>query len=155
MNKTLSLPLRLLLARRVVVRGTSMSPTLEPKERLLFDRLAYKHSPPVRDHIVLADHPLRRDFPLIKRVVAVPGDTVDVKDGLVLVNGGPVPGPLALANPSSEDNHWDLREGYVFLLGDDPERSTDSRQLGPFPIDLVKARAWMVYWPLSRWRVLY
>ncbi len=152
MNKTLSLPLRLLLARRVVVRGTSMSPTLEPKERLLFDRLAYKHSPPVRDHIVLADHPLRRDFPLIKRVVAVPGDAVDVKDGLVLVNGVPA---LPRAVHSSEDGHWDLREGYVFLLGDDPERSTDSRQLGPFPIDLVKARAWMVYWPLSRWRVLY
>ena len=154
MNRTFCLPLRLLLARRVIVRGTSMSPTLEPEERLLFDRLAYKHAPPVKGHIVLADHPLKRGFPLIKRVAAVPGDAVDIKEGLVLVNGVPALPTPARAAHSSDDGHWDLPAGYFFLLGDDPDRSTDSRQLGPFPIDLVKARAWIVYWPLSRWRVL-
>lgn len=131
-----------------------MHPTLEPGERVLFDRLAYRNRSPKRNEIALADHPLKKGFTLIKRVVAIPGDRVDIQDNAVLVNGALCTPVRAQIDYPAGDSQWDLLSDYYFLMGDNPVRSTDSRQLGPFPVDLIKAKAWLVYWPLSRWRVL-
>ncbi|MFQ5873645.1 MAG: signal peptidase I, partial [Dehalococcoidia bacterium] len=148
----------LLAARRIVVRGLSMYPTLKPGEYLLFDRLAYRGSLPTQGDIVLADHPMHKRFPLIKRVVAVPGDTVESSGDRFLVNGEPYesPGlPDQGAVSTDSDDRWVLGVGEYFLAGDEPARSTDSRQLGPFHLSRIRARGWLVYWPLSHWRTLH
>ncbi len=149
---------RLLRARRIVVRGTSMCPTLSPGEYLMFDTLAYRRSGPGRGDIVLAAHPTCRRFLLIKRVIAMPGDTVDIRGGTLLVNDS----PWALSQSFSQQDvsaygqdRWALGDGEYFLMGDDPSASTDSRQLGPFPQGHIRARGWLVYWPPSRWRLLH
>ena len=150
--------LRLIAAKRVVVRGWSMYPTLHPNEYVLFDRLAYRRSEPGRGDIVLAAHPMHRRFLMIKRVLALPGDIVEVQGERLLVNGEPGGSPQPRRRkgvPAYGDAQWKLNDGEYFLVGDEPSRSTDSRQIGPFPRDHIRARAWRVYWPISRWRIIH
>ena len=152
----LSVCFRFPLARRVKVRGLSMYPTLSEGEYLLFDRLGFRRRPPQKGEIVLANHPMDRRFLLIKRVLAVPGEEVMARDGDILVNGRPwappstLPGPI----PVPEEFSYVLGPDEYFLMGDNPSRSTDSRQLGPFSVHQIKARAWLVYtcwrWPRPR-----
>ncbi len=128
------LPLALALAfrlalQRVVVRGWSMYPNLAPGDRVLFHRLGS----PRRGDVVLASHPARPGLPLVKRVAAVPGDTVAVDDS---------PSPRTLG------------PGEYLLLGDAPDLSTDSRQLGPVRREHIRARAWLIYWPPRRARLV-
>ncbi len=118
-----------LTARRIVVRGESMWPTLSPGERVIFDRLAYVLRAPKAGDIVLARHPSRPGVRFIKRVAEEQG----VGEGRV--------------SEATQPLGWTL-------LGDNPGASTDSRQLGPFRREDIMARAWLVYWPLERFRAI-
>lgn len=115
------------LARRVSVRGWSMAPTLLPGERLLFDRLAYTRDRPKIGDIVLVTHPLRPALRMVKRLTGVPGDSVD---GERLLGRG---------------EYW--------VLGDNEDASTDSREFGAVRRSDLLGRAWVLYWPTDRWRV--
>ena len=118
--------LAFVLARRVTVRGWSMSPALLPGERLLFDRLAYVRDRPRKGDIVLVTHPLRMELRMVKRLGGAPGDAV---------------GERAL----SRDEYW--------VLGDNPDGSTDSREFGPVSRRDLLGRAWIRYWPAEDWTV--
>ena len=136
LSRLLQLPgvyqaLAFLLARRAVVRGPSMYPTLAPEERVLFDRLAYRRAPPRRGDVVLASHPQRPGTRIIKRIAGEPGETVTV-----------------------DVRTWTLAEGEWLLLGDAPDFSTDGRDFGPVGLQNIHARAWFVYWPPGRMRRL-
>jgi signal peptidase I len=114
-------------ARRVTVRGGSMRPPLEPGDRILFDRLAYAARRPRRGEIVLARHPARPGLLMVKRIAAIPGETLATPDG-----------PLT------------LHRGEYWLTGDAVDASTDSRQLGPCQRRDILAPAWLRYWPPER-----
>ena len=136
LSRLLQLPgvyqaLAFLLARRVVVRGPSMFPTLAPGEYVLFDRLAYRRGPPLRGDVVLASHPQRPGTRIIKRVAGAPGEQVTVGE-----------------------RTWTLGEGEWLLLGDAPDFSTDGRDFGPVSREAIRARAWFVYWPPGKARRL-
>ena len=123
--------LAFLLARRAVVRGPSMYPTLTPGEYVLFDRLAYRRGPPRRGDVVLATDPREPGRRIIKRIAGAPGERVTV-DGCT----------------------WTLGEGEWLLLGDAPDFSTDGRDFGPVGLQSIQARAWFVYWPPGKARRL-
>lgn len=112
-------------AKRIIVRGESMLPTLLPGERVLFDNLAYRVGDPRVGDVVVATHADRPGRTMIKRVAAVPGDDVDGQS---------------------------VGEGEYWLLGDTPEFSTDSRQLGAFRRENIVGRGWWVVWPASELR---
>lgn len=144
--------LAFMIARRVMVRGWSMYPELRPGDRVLCDRLAYWGGGPRRGEVVLAVHPARPGLRMVKRVGAVPGDAVPLEwagqsAGTPRGRDGP-PGRLyAPDSPAlGRDEYW--------LLGDAPDASTDSRALGPVRRRHILARAWLLYWPLERWRTL-
>jgi len=128
-------------ARRVTIRGWSMYPAVRPGEAALFDRLAYVRSRPRRGDIVLAKHPARPGLRLVKRVAGAPGDAVPRG------RDGP---PGRLYAPDSPT----LGRGEYWLLGDNADLSTDSRQLGVFRREDILARGWLVYWPPERFRAL-
>src|SRR3990172_7594884 len=112
-----------LTGRRVAVRGWSMYPSLAPGERVLFDRLAYVSARPRRGDIVLAVHPGRPHIRMIKRVAAVPGDTVATDGVRCWVNGEPAdrrPSPAGNGVPEGRV----LGRGEYFLLGDALDSST-------------------------------
>lgn len=128
--------LAFVLARRSTVRGPSMTPTLLPGERLLFDRLAYVRRRPKAGDIVLVAHPLRPELLLVKRLVGVPGDVVE---------GRPLGGNLFGKNVSRGGEYW--------VLGDNESESTDSREFGAVRRRDLLGRAWLRYWPTERWEV--
>ena len=121
--------LAFLTARRAVVRGPSMYPTLAPEERVLFDRLAYRRGAPQRGDVVLATDPREPRRRIIKRIAGAPGERVTA--------GG---------------RTWTLAEDEWLLLGDALDFSTDGRDFGPVGLQSIHARAWFVYWPPGRVR---
>src|SRR3712207_5067776 len=158
----------------------SMEPTLDIGQRVLVQRVTRRlgSEPTVGDIVVF--HPpagadsspaqcgspvvegracprptdKRSDQTFIKRVVAVGGDSVSVRDGLVVRNGRTQPAPFA--NPCAGGGACDLPEGirvpegYVFLMGDNRGNSDDSRFWGPVPVDWVIGEAFATYWPPGR-----
>jgi len=141
--------LAFLAARRVLVRGWSMAPALRHGDRALFDRLAYVRDRPKRGDVVLAVHPARPGLRMVKRLVAVPGDSVAIEGNRCWVNGeriGRLPGEPRDATRAARR----LGRGEYFLAGDDLDFSTDSRELGPVRRRDILARGWMVYWPPDR-----
>jgi signal peptidase I len=148
--------LAFLFGRRAVIRGRSMYPTLAPGEYVLFDRFAYRRSAPRRGDVVLASHPSMPGMRIVKRVVALPGDGVTIDGECCWVNGAPygeAEGAVP-AEPPASARTWTLGDDEYVLLGDAPYASTDAREFGPVSRDLLHARAWLVYWPPSRVRVM-
>jgi signal peptidase I len=143
-----------LLARRAVVEGWSMYPTLAPGERVLFDALAYRLERPSRGDVVLARHPTRPSTKLLKRVVAVPGDRITVQGDDCRVEEAPDRNVSSSGDADAAAQVLTLGEDEYFLVGDAPDLSTDARHFGPTKGRDVQGRAWMVYWPPRRMRVV-
>ena len=144
--------LAFITARRVLVRGWSMYPTLAPGEYVLFDRLAYRLGRPQRGDVVLASHPQRPRARIIKRVMGLPGERIALGGGRCWVNGEPVGEPLG--EGAFSEGEWALGDDQFFLLGDAPDVSTDARNFGPVQRRQILARAWLVYWPPKRMRAV-
>ena len=156
----IALPIAFLLARRfarrVVIRGWSMYPTLAPGERVLFDALAYRLGRPRRGDVVLAKHPQRPSMKLVKRVAAVPGDRVTAQGDDWRVEEAPSRGVPSSEGPAAAGAQvWSLGEDEYFLLGDAPDVSTDARHFGAVSGRDIEARAWLVYWPPRRLRKVH
>ncbi|MSP78201.1 MAG: signal peptidase I [Dehalococcoidia bacterium] len=145
----------LLLAKRVVISGWSMTPTLVPGERVLVNRLAYRRHPPARGDVVLAEDPRGGRTLFVKRVLGCPGDVVQATTEGLRVNGK-LAQELGPSESRSAPASWTLGTDDYFLVGDAADihsaMSTDSRTFGPVPRRLIRGRVWMVYWPPSRAR---
>lgn len=116
--------------RRFVISEKSMSPALQPGDRFVARRLRR----PRRGSVVFFPHPDRGDFWLAKRIVGLPGESIDVDDGEVTVDGDVLAEPwtVDLTSPSGE---WKVPERHVFVLSDARHRTrADSRTLGPIPM---------------------
>lgn len=141
------------IAQSFLVHGQSMEPTLHNGERLLVDKLTYRFRPPNRGEIVVFQYPAdpRRRF--IKRIIGVPGDTIEIHDNVVYLNGIPlqeeyVQGPTRWMHPGPVT----VPPDHYFVLGDNRLNSDDSRfqDVGFVPRRNVVGRAVFVYWPLTR-----
>lgn len=147
-----------LIVVKVVVTGWSMHPTLISGEYVLCNRFSYVWRAPKRGDVVIARIGPDNTRIEIKRIVAIPGDIVCVKPGVVKVNNVHPVGPTY---PTEIDNYktsaWNLKEDEWFLLGDNMamlDMSIDSRLYGPISRKSIKAKAILVCWPLSSWRTL-
>lgn len=144
------------LFRLVSVDGRSMEPTLHDQERLILSRLAYK---PAYEDIVILNMDERNE-PLIKRIIALPGDTIEVTEtGSVYRNGEKLDEPYAKPLTAREkmDGVVTVPEGYVFVMGDNRSDgcSLDSRTFGCVPIEDVLGKAVFRVAPLNQWGGLY
>ena len=145
---------------RVIVTGWSMHPTLVSGEYVFFDRLAYMFGGPKRGDVVLAYVKYEDNKKVIKRVVGIPGDTIRLELETIFVNDVSII-PLDHADGITMCNGntctWVLNENEWFLLSDNMimmDMNIDSRSYGPVSRKEIKARAWMVLWPLNQWRSL-
>lgn len=133
-----------------LVEGESMEPTLYTNERLLVNKLVYRFRDPLPGEIVVLRSPTQgRD--LIKRVVAVAGETVEVRNGVVYINGEPLEEPYknTLYTDYPDTSPVVVPEGTVYVMGDNRGRSYDSRMMGPVDVDLVEGKAFFMFWPPS------
>jgi signal peptidase I len=132
--------------------GVSMVPTLRSGDQVLVDKRAYKHGLPRRGDLVVFRAPRTRDVTL-KRAIGLPGDTVAIEDGALVVNGRRR--VESYADPDAIDSVYfgpvRVRPGTVFLLGDNRLDSRDSRDFGAVGEGDLIGRVRGLIWPPSRW----
>lgn len=137
-----------------VIPTGSMRPTILEQDYVLAEKLTYRFSrqPRYRD-IVVFDDPSGQHPQLIKRVIAVAGQTVDIRDDAVYVDGKRLSEPYTHGKPSLPGTirtPLTLKKGEVWLMGDNRTNSADSRYFGPRPVNTIHGRAFWRYLPLNR-----
>ena len=145
----LALIVHLFLAQATIVFGQSMEPNLHPNERLIVDKLSYRVRAPARGDIVVVDLPHMEEM-LVKRIVALPGEQVEIRRGVVYVNGTPVNEPFPHDMTEYDMSRLTLGPLSYFVLGDNRGNSNDSRSFGPVTRDQILGRVWLRYWPIDQ-----
>ena len=144
----LALVVHLFLAQATVVFGQSMEPNLHPHQRLIVDKISYRMHSPQRNDIVVIDLP-DMDELLVKRIVALPGEVVEIRRGVIFVDGQPVAEPFQHDMTPYDMTPITLGPLSYFVLGDNRGNSNDSRSFGPVTLDEILGRVWLRYWPLN------
>ena len=144
------------LYQPVKVEGTSMSPLLTDQERIFINKFVYRLEPIQRGDVVVFWYPLDRSKSFIKRVIALSGDTVEIRNGRVFVNGKELDEPYVPPQFADRSSHGPTRvpEGSFFVLGDHRNSSNDSRVFGAVPGQFIYGKAVFVYWPVERFGAL-
>ena len=140
------------VSARVRVENISMKPTLQPGEFILVNKIAYKVGQPQIGDIIVFHYPRNPTEDYIKRVIGLPGDTVNIQNGKVVVNGVTLDEPY-IAAPPAYPGTWTVPEGQLFVLGDNRNQSSDSHSWGFVPMNLVVGKALFVYWPLQQFQI--
>lgn len=149
--------IRTYLVQPFLIPSTSMEPTLLVDDRVFVAMSAYRLEPPRPGDVVVFVSPDDGATDLIKRVIAVAGQRVDVRDGVVYVDGAALREPYvnaAYPDSSSLDGTITVPAGTIWVMGDNRANSRDSRVIGPQPVSRVLGRAFAIYWPLGRARWL-
>ena len=161
--------------RNFKVDGSSMDPTLENGQYLLVNRLVYLRiemdrfssivpfwqaeedsvryaiHPPERGEVIVFEFPdsipsnPKRDF--VKRVIGLPGETIEVKDGVPFVDGVVLEEPYLTTKDHSNGRKVELGAGEYYVMGDNRAHSNDSRNWGAVPEENLRGKVWMIYWP--------
>ena len=144
-----------------VVEGSSMYSTLETGDRVFVNKLSYRlHDPNRGDVVVLHEVSGASERDLIKRVIALPGETVEMSNCQVKVDGRTLVEPyldpevVTLNNCGQNFEPLLVPDDHVFVMGDNRGGSQDSRAIGPISEDDLVGRAFVVFWPRSDWRWL-
>jgi signal peptidase I len=164
--------------RNFKVDGSSMDPTLEHGQYLLVNRLLYQRidldrlskivpfwqardqssryaiRAPKRGEIIVFQFPRDPSKDFVKRVVGLPGEVIEMKDGRVIVDGVVLEEPYLTAKDRSDKDQVKLGEDEYYVLGDNRTHSNDSRSWGPVPEANLRGKVWMVYWPVPGIRLL-
>src|SRR5689334_7613494 len=154
----ISVVLYLLFMTPHEVVGTSMVPTFQNGEHLIANKIIYKIGKPQRSDIVIFKYSDTEDF--IKRVIGLPGDTVQIKDGRYIVNGKELDESNYLESSVYTSGGEYLREGestvvpngMYWVSGDNRPHSSDSRDFGPINFAAIKGKVWLVYFPFNQAR---
>ena len=154
------------------VEGASMRPTLSPGQYLLVNKIVYRHlnidsgaegavrsgefaedspifpfHPPQPGEVVIFNFPNDPSRDFVKRVIGIPGDTVEIRDGHTFVNGEQIQEEYAQIDDFDEMEPLKVPPNAYFVLGDNRRHSNDSRDWGTVPLEFIVGRAWVRYWP--------
>jgi len=135
-----------------VIPTGSMIPTLEIGDYVIANKFVYRFDDPQAGDIVVFMSPSSNSTDYIKRVIAVGGQTVDLRDGVVYVDDVALDEPYVhgqRSDPGPLRMPVTIPDGYVWLMGDNRENSQDSRWFGPQPVTRVVGKAFFIYWPFS------
>ena len=148
--------IRQFIVELYIVDGPSMRPTLQSQERLVVNKFIYSLRAPEKGEILVFKYPRDPSRDFIKRVIATPGDTIEIKDGRVYVNDQMLNEDYILEKTRSEYPKATVPEGSVFVMGDNRNNSEDSRfaDVGFVPYSLIKGKAMLVFWPFSQFKTL-
>jgi signal peptidase I len=145
-----------LMTARAIVEGPSMQPNFHTGNLVIVNRAAYFFSAPQRGDVVVLHNPNNpNNDDLIKRVIGLPGETVEIRAGVVYVNGTPIDEPYIRANCGLNCNGlWTLTADEYFILGDNRPNSYDSHNFGPVKRELIVGQAWIKYWPIDELHII-
>ena len=157
--------IRMFLFQQYYIDGPSMQTTLMPEDRVLVNKMSYKLHDIHRGDVIVFDrvtNEVQHDD-LIKRVLGLPGETLEIRSCVVYINGVQVEEPYLNPEQTSQikpsarcGSHTDMApvvvpDEQVFVMGDNRVQSFDSRDFGPIDTDKVRGRAFVVIWPASAW----
>lgn len=155
------------------VEGSSMEPTLGTGQRILVNKLVYSHvhmntvsklipfyqadpyewsflfHPPRRGEVLVFQFPKDPSRDFVKRVIGLPGETIEIRNGLVYINGEYLEESYVKSLSRGSIGPIEIDSYTYFVMGDNRTSSSDSRDWGTLPLDHVIGKAWMQYWPLS------
>lgn len=156
------IPVRYFLIQPFYVKGASMEPSFFDHEYLIIDELTYRFHDPDRGDIVVFRYPVDPDQYFIKRVIGLPGETVEVTEQEVKIYNDEHPNGLVLDEefylgeeniPSPKSNTVTLKADEYFVMGDNRASSLDSRYFGGIKRSDIVGRVWLRGWPFDRWTV--
>ena len=134
-----------------VVITSSMESTLQVGQRLLINKVAYKFHEPERGDIIVFRPPNSSEVLYIKRIIGLPGDTIEIKMRAVYVNGSKLDEPYIREPPAYTFPQYEIPENNYFLLGDNRNNSSDSHTGWTLPRQDIIGKAWLSIWPPDRW----
>jgi signal peptidase I len=140
------------VAQAFRVQGTSMLPLLHDSERIIVNKFVYRFQPIARGDVVVFWYPKDPSVSFIKRVIALPGDVIEIRRGSVHVNGRVVPEAYVRAGFKDDDSYppEEVKRGYYYVLGDHRNSSNDSRNWGQVPEKYIYGKAFFRFWPLDK-----
>ena len=134
------------------VQGTSMQPSFHNEEYLLVDKFTYRLSSPARGDVVVFHNPQYPSELYIKRIVGMPGETIEIRRGSLYVNGVQLEEEPSFARiPQVDTYSVTVPPGYYFVMGDNRINSSGSHVFGPVSEDYIVGKVWIRYWPPSEW----
>jgi len=140
------------VAQAFRVQGTSMLPMLEDGERIIVNKFVYRFHPIERGDVVVFWYPKDPSVSFIKRVIGMPDDTVELRNGVLYVNGEGLKEDYV--RPSFRDDESyppvTVKKGYYYVLGDHRNSSNDSRNWGEVPERYIYGKAFFRFWPLPK-----
>lgn len=153
----LSILLKAYVVEARVIPSGSMLPTIQPGDRVLVNKFIYRFESPQRFDVIVFEPPLEtgqhEDF--IKRVIGLPGEIVEVRDGQVFINGEPLKEDFILEKPNYSYGPVKVPSNCLFVMGDNRNQSFDSHYWDNWlKIDKVKGEAFYIYWPINRMGVM-
>lgn len=154
--ETLVLTLVIFLLIRTVVQnfridGNSMEPNFHDGQYLLINKLAYRFGEPQRGDVVVFRYPRDPSRDFIKRVIGLPGETIEIRGEQVFADGVLVEEPFGPNEGRYDAGPKILGPDEVYVLGDNRDHSSDSHQWGPLSLDHVIGKAVVIYWPYESW----
>lgn len=148
----IALPIRFFVIGTYTIDGACMQPILYTGQQVFVFRLSYAVSPPERGDIIVFRYPLDPSRDYIKRVIALPGETVAISDGVVYINGARLDESRWPVTPDqrrlSEYPERLVPDGNYFVMGDNRPDSEDSRFWGFVPEDNIRGQAFLIWWPV-------
>jgi signal peptidase I len=147
----LALVIIIFLYQPVKVEGTSMAPLLSDQERIFINKFVYRFEPIERGDVVVFWYPLDRSKSFIKRVVGLPGETIEIRSGHLYINNRELQEPYVPASYLDGSSYPALKipPDQYFVMGDHRDSSNDSRMFGTVPRDYIYGKAVFAYWPMG------
>jgi len=141
-----------------IVVGPSMKPSFQGGERLLINKAVYFFHEPERGDVIVFHPPNNGQGDYIKRIIALPGESVEIKEGTVYIykNGNAIllDEPYIKALPSYTIRQRQIRENHYFVLGDNRNNSNDSHKGWTVPRQNIIGKAWLSIWPPTEWELV-
>ncbi len=133
------------------VKGESMFPNFADGELLLTEKVSYRFGQPKRGDVIVFQAP-GRDVDFIKRVIGLPGETVQIANENIFINGQKITEDYTNVKTDGEVNRALGKDEY-FVMGDNRGASLDSRAIGPIKKNTIRGKAWLVYWPVIKSKI--
>jgi len=135
----------------VIILGISMEPSFHSGQRILVSKVVYRIHEPERGDVIVFKPANGERGEFIKRIIAQPGDTVEVKDGAVYVNGTELKEPYIKNPPNYHLPEQEIPANHYFVLGDNRNKSNDSHSGWVVPRQNIVGKAWISIWPPPKW----
>jgi len=149
-------PIRVFIAQPFIVNGESMLPTLENGDYLIIDEISYQTTDPERGEVIVFRNPTNTKQFLIKRIIGLPGETIEINGSKITIRDGDT--VLQLEEDYINENFssygtWKLNKDEYFAMGDNRQRSLDSRAWGALPKDLIVGKTFLRLFPIRNLEV--